>query len=74
MMMPDEIATGQFWRAAAMRAVRSFCQALLTLGGLNSTELLNTGWVTILVAGAGYAVTSILTSIVVGIPEAPSAD
>lgn len=68
----DEVATGKFWRAALMRALRSFCQALLTLGGLNSTSLLDTGWLTIIVAGAGYAITSILTSVIAGIPEAPS--
>lgn len=43
----------------------------MTLGGINSTDLLSTGWGTIFVAAAGYAVTSVLTSIVIGIPEAP---
>lgn len=64
--------TVSFWKAAGLRALRSFAQALLTLGGLNMTSLLSTQWTTILLAAAGYAATSVLTSVIVGIPEAPS--
>jgi hypothetical protein len=70
--MPDDMSKPDFWRAAGWRALRSFCQALITLGGLNSTVLLSTSWATILIAGAGYAVTSLLTSVVIGVPEVPA--
>jgi len=63
--------TTTFWKATAARALRSFAQALLTLGGLNMTSLLSTHWYTVLVAALGYALASVLTSVVVGIPEAP---
>jgi hypothetical protein len=71
-MNKDELATRAFWTAAGLRALRSFAQALLTLGGGDAAGLLSLGWERVLLAAAGYAVTSVLTSVVVGIPEAPS--
>jgi hypothetical protein len=63
-----------FWKAAAIRALRSFAQGLVTLGGLNLTDLLSARWYSVVVAAAGYALMSVLTSVVTGIPEAPRED
>jgi len=71
-MNKDELQTRSFWIAAGLRAVRSFAQALLTLGGGDAAGLFTLGWERVLLAAVGYAITSLLTSIIVGIPEAPS--
>jgi hypothetical protein len=67
----DVLTTPSFWKAAALRALRSFAQGVLTLAGTGATGLFSIAWYEVLITAAGYAVASVLTSIVVGMPEAP---
>lgn len=59
----------EFFKAAGMRALRTFCQtAVATIG---TTALLSeVDWITVLSASALAAVLSILTSMATGLPEA----
>lgn len=60
----------QFWLAALIRAIRTFCQtAVATIG--TSAMLAEVDWITVLSASALAAVLSVLTSIATGLPEAP---
>lgn len=60
----------EFWKAAAIRALRTFCQtAVATIG--TAALLTDVDWLACLSASALSAVLSILTSIATGLPEAP---
>lgn len=72
--MKDQLTTKDFWRAAALRAFRSFCQGVLTLAGAGAIKLFSIAWYEVLITAAGYAAASLLTTIVAGIPEAPDPD
>lgn len=57
-----------FWRAAAIRALRTVCQsALATMG--TAALITEVNWVQVLSASALAGVLSILTSIATGLPE-----
>lgn len=59
-----------FWKAAALRAIRTICQtAIATIG--TAAVLSDINWVMVGSASAVAGILSILTSIVTGIPEAP---
>lgn len=61
----------QFWLAAMIRAIRTFCQtAVATIG--TAMALSEVDWITVLSASALAAVLSLLTSIATGLPEAPT--
>lgn len=61
----------QFWLAALIRAIRTFCQtAVATIG--TAMALSEVDWITVLSASALAAVLSLLTSIATGLPEAPT--
>lgn len=58
-----------FWKAAAIRALRTFCQtALATIG--TAALITEVNWITVASASALAALLSVLTSIVTGLPEA----
>jgi hypothetical protein len=57
------IWTGDFWKAAAERAVKTFAQAEAALLVADGTGVLNTDWHSSLSASGMAAVISILTSI-----------
>ena len=60
--------TWKFWRAALLRAVRTFAQAALaTIGTAVVLEEVN--WWAVLSASALAAVLSLLTSVATGLPE-----
>lgn len=71
---PDQLQTKTFWVAAGWRALRTFAQSLLTVLGVDATQLLNADALAVLVTGLVAGLISILTSIVFGIPEAPKPD
>lgn len=58
-----------FWRAAAVRAVRTFCQTMLASIG-TAALLSDINWPIVLSASSTSAILSILTSIITGLPEA----
>lgn len=55
-------------KAAAIRALKTFCQGLVTLIGSDMINIVSIDWPTILGISATMAVVSILTSIA-GLPE-----
>lgn len=60
-----------WWKAAFVRAIKTFSQALitgLTLGNSVGVDLLKVDWVTSLSLSGGAALLSILMSII-GLPE-----
>ena len=60
--------TKQFWKAAGIRALRTFCQtAVATIG--TSALLSEVNWLAVLSASALAGVLSLLTSIASGLPE-----
>lgn len=63
----------EFWKAAGIRALRTFCQtAVATIG--TAAVLSEVDWLGCLSASALAAILSVLTSIATGLPEAPIND
>lgn len=60
----------QWWKAAAVRAVKTFAQTMVATIGGGSVGLLEVGWLQALSVSALAAVLSLLTS-VAGLPEVP---
>ena len=64
----NDITRAEFWKAAGARALRTFCQvAISTIGTTALLEQVN--WLVVGSASLLAAILSILTSIVMGIPE-----
>lgn len=61
--------TKEFWKSALIRALRTFCQSLVTLIGTDYVNIIDIDWITILGIAATTALMSILTSIATGLPE-----
>ena len=60
----------EFWKAAGIRALRTFCQtAIATIG--TSALLTDVNWLVVLSASTLSGIISVLTSIATGLPEAP---
>ena len=59
-----------FWKCALIRALRTFCQSIVTLVGTDAINIVNIDWLAILGISATMAVMSILTSVATGLPEA----
>lgn len=58
-----------FWKAAAIRAARTFCQGAVAFIG-SAALLSEVNWIQCLSASAMAAVLSLLTSVATGLPEA----
>ena len=65
------MTTWKWWKAALIRALRTFAQAALATIG-TAAVMSQVNWLMALSASALAAVMSILTSIALGIPEAPT--
>ena len=64
----SDITLGVFWKAAGIRALRTFCQvAISTIGTTALIEQVN--WLVVGSASLLAAILSVLTSIVTGLPE-----
>jgi hypothetical protein len=63
-----ELSSKEFWKAAAIRAIKTICQtAIASIGTAIVIEDVN--WLMVLSASALAGVLSILTSIATGLPE-----
>lgn len=64
----NDITSAFFWKAAGIRALRTFCQvAISTIGTTALIEQVN--WLVVGSASLLAAILSVLTSIVIGLPE-----
>ena len=64
----NDITSAEFWKAAGIRALKTFCQTLLATG-TGAVLLQDVNWLMALSASALAAIFSVLTSIVTGLPE-----
>lgn len=62
------IQSKKFWKAAGVRAIKTFAQTLVALIGTTAVSITALDWAQILGVGATAAVLSILTSLA-GLPE-----
>lgn len=63
-----DISSADFWKAAGIRALKTFCQtAIASIGTTALIEQVN--WLVVGSASLLAAILSILTSIVTGLPE-----
>ena len=71
--MDKDIMTKEFWKAAGIRALRTFIQVILAVwtAGQLITEV---DWKLVLLSAFSSAVYSMLTSILAGLPEVQLAD
>lgn len=60
-------------KAALIRALKTFCQGLVTMIGADYISIVDLDWVRMLGMAATMALVSILTSIA-GLPEVPKAE
>lgn len=60
----------KFWKAAGIRALKTFCQTFASTVGTTAVLLSDVNWTVVLSASALAGVLSIATSIGFGIPEA----
>jgi len=61
--------TKEFWRAAAIRALRTFCQSAIATIGTTATLIQEVNWVLVGSTAVLAAFLSILNSIATGLPE-----
>ena len=67
-MVKNRIESLDFWKNAGLRALRTFCQtAIATIGTTALIQEVN--WIVVLSTSGLAAIVSLLTSIVIGIPE-----
>lgn len=62
--------TKEFWKAALIRAIRTFAESALAFIGTGAVVLGDVNWLGAASAGAFGFVTSILLAVATGIPEA----
>lgn len=62
--------TKEFWKAALVRAIRTFAESALAYIGTGAVVLGDVNWLATLSAGAFGFVCSILLALATGVPEA----
>lgn len=69
----ERIMGKNFVKCAAIRAVKTFCQA--AIGAIGSTALISeVNWLVVLSTAGMAAIVSVLTSIATGLPEVEMGD
>lgn len=69
--MLNDLKNGTFWKATAIRAIKTICQtAIATIG--TASLLSDVNWIAVASASLLAGILSVLTSIVVGLPEVES--
>ena len=63
--------TWKFWKAALIRAVRTFAESMLAYIGTGAMVLKDVDWLAALSAGGLGFIVAILLALSTGIPEAP---
>lgn len=63
----------EWWKAAAVRAVRTFAEAALAYIGTGAVVMNDVNWIGVLSAGAFGAVSSLLLAMA-GLPEVPKVE
>lgn len=58
----------EFWKAAGIRALKTFCQSILAMVAVGVT-FTDVDWITVLSTSGVAAVLSVLTSVATGLPE-----
>ena len=61
--------TKEFWRAAGIRALRTFCQSAIATIGTTATLIQEVNWLLVGSTAVLAALLSILNSIATGLPE-----
>lgn len=61
--------TKEFWKAVAIRAIRTVCQTAVALIGTNAVGVTDVNWIGVLSGSALAGIVSVLTSIATGLPE-----
>lgn len=71
--MLEDLQNKTFWKATAIRAIKTICQtAIATIGTASLISEVN--WLVVLSASLLSGILSVLTSIVAGLPEVQSND
>ena len=66
--MLDKLKNSEFWKATAIRAIKTICQtAIATIGTASLISEVN--WLVVASASLLAGILSVLTSIVTGLPE-----
>lgn len=66
--MLDKLKNSAFWKATAIRAIKTVCQtAIATIGTASLLEEVN--WLVVASASVLAGILSVLTSIITGLPE-----
>lgn len=63
-----ELSSKEFWKAAAIRAIKTFCQTVIASIG-TAMVIEDVNWLVVLSASGLAAILSIATSIATGLPE-----
>ena len=63
--------TWEFWKAALIRGIRTFAEAMLAYIGTGAIVLKDVDWIAALSAGAFGFIVAILLAVATGVPEAP---
>lgn len=69
----DQILTKKWWKAAGLRAIKTFCQAFVGTVSSSAVILSDVNWFMVLSASALATLLSFLTSIA-GLPEVDKVD
>ncbi len=62
-----------FWKATAIRAIKTVCQTAVALIGSGAVGILDVDWLSVLSVSALAGIVSVLTSIANGLPEVDAA-